>query len=550
MKIENYINKQWQYYLAITVSMALLYFLSGKLIFTISDNLINHMIVSIVVFIHEGFSLAGAVIFGRKIWLGVFLGQLFLALNQQIPLNTAIIISSINALEVILLVTLIEYFKLDKKFLKIKDTIGLILIVILVAQPFSAILGNLTLLYTSIIAEQDLLKSLFSWWFGNTMAQLLVAPMLIYLYADYKKISLINALSTFLFFSLLSYLLFFINSIDSLSLLLSITTPLVILLSIYKDVTYATIAITTISLFATYATNQGVGAFVTGSELDNAININFYIVTHIFLVLIVGILFLEKKENEETILRQNKDLEGMMLKQSRLAQMGEVLNMVAHQWRQPLTNLLLVNEVLVYQYNKGEISQKKIDEFQEDSTFQIKQMSRTIDDFRDFFHPRKDKVRFLLNDTIENLFSIIEPIFKVSKINICLKKEEEFYLYGYPNEFSQALLNILYNAKDAFANKDYINYKNISIELKRGNDNSIILTIKDNAGGISTEIIEQIFNPYFSTKKNKQGTGLGLYISKIIIEKNMKGKLLVKNIEKGTEFIIELNISSNPPSLR
>jgi len=537
MKTDNISYKEWRQYLTITVSMALLYFLSGKLIFTISDNLINHMIVSIVVFLPEGFSLAGVIIFGKKVWVGIFLGQLLLALGQDIPLETAIIISTINALEAIIVIQLINYFKLDKRFLKLKDTVGLILIVLFVAQPFSSILGNFTLLSASIISEQDFLKSLFSWWFGNTMAQLLVAPMLIYLYANYKKIKMDRVFLTIIFFSLLSYLLFFIDSINSLSLLLSITSPLVVLLSIYKNITYATVAITTISLFATYATNQGVGAFVTGSELDNVININFYIVTHIFLVLIVGILFLEKKENEETILQQNRDLEDMMLTQSRLAQMGQILNMIAHQWRQPLNNLLLINDILIYKYNKGQIKQREIEEFQEDSTIQIKQMSGTIDDFRDFFHPRKDKVNFLLNDIIEHLLLIMKPIFQLSEIKINLKEENNLYVYGYPNEMAQALLNILYNAKDAFIDNGIEN-RIMNIELKKEN-NTIILAIRDNAGGIPQKIIEEIFNPYFSTKTDKKGSGLGLHMSKIIIEKNMKGKLLVYNIKQGAEFIIE-----------
>jgi signal transduction histidine kinase len=519
--------------------MTLVYYLSGKLIFIISDNLINHMIVSIVIFLPEGFSLAGAIIFGRKVWLGVFMGQLFLALNQELPFQTAVLISTVNALEVIIVVYSLEYLNLDRRFLKLKDTIGLILIVLLVAQPFSALFGNITLLYSSIITEQDFIKSLFSWWFGNTMAQLLVAPMLIYLYADYKRIDFKTLLFTFLLFSFLSYLLFFTNYINSLSLLLSITTPIVLLISIYRDIIYATIAITTISLFATYATNQGFGVFVTGSELDNVININFYIVTHIFLVLIVGILFLEKKENEEIILRQNRELESMMLKQSRLAQMGEILNMVAHQWRQPLTNLLLINEILVYRYREGEINDEEIDEFQKESTFQIKQMSKTIDDFKDFFHPRKEKVKFSLNDVVENLLYIIKPIFRESNIHININKEENLYLYGYPNEMSQALLNLLYNSKDAFIERDIKErYINIVLEKKQ---NQILLIVQDNAGGIPKDIIENIFKPYFSTKNN-QGTGLGLSISKIIIEKHMEGSLFVENIKEGTAFIMRFKL--------
>jgi len=253
----------------------------------------------------------------------------------------------------------------------------------------------------------------------------------------------------------------------------------------------------------------------------------------------VGILFLEKKENEEIILRQNRELESMMLKQSRLAQMGEILNMVAHQWRQPLTNLLLINEILVYRYREGEINDEEIDEFQKESTFQIKQMSKTIDDFKDFFHPRKEKVKFSLNDVVENLLYIIKPIFRESNIHININKEENLYLYGYPNEMSQALLNLLYNSKDAFIERDIKErYINIVLEKKQ---NQILLIVQDNAGGIPKDIIENIFKPYFSTKNN-QGTGLGLSISKIIIEKHMEGSLFVENIKEGTAFIMRFKL--------
>jgi len=165
-------------------------------------------------------------------------------------------------------------------------------------------------------------------------------------------------------------------------------------------------------------------------------------------------------------------------------------------------------------------------------------MSGTIDDFRDFFHPRKVKVEFLLNDVIEHLLLIMHPIFKVSEIKLIFKEEKEIYLHGYSNELAQAILNILYNAKDALIEHTTVEERIIEIELTK-NNNRILLTITDNAGGISEDVIHYIFDPYFSTKENSNGTGLGLYMSKMIIEKHMGGKLSIQNNSKGATFTIE-----------
>ncbi len=245
---------------------------------------------------------------------------------------------------------------------------------------------------------------------------------------------------------------------------------------------------------------------------------------------------LERRIKEEV--EANREKEDLMLRQSKLAQMGEMINMIAHQWRQPLNNLSLLTQTIVLKYNLGKLDNEAIEEFSDKTSRQIKMMSDTIDDFRNFFKPDKERVEFCINDVIEHIVTIIEPIFTQKGIAIHFDTSEKFYTFGYPNEFGQVVLNILNNAKDAFEEKN-VEKKTIDIQLDRSND-VVTVNISDNAGGIPQEIIKKIFDPYFSTKEKKGGTGIGLYMSKIIIEEHLKGKLRVANTDKGAIFSITL----------
>ena len=247
---------------------------------------------------------------------------------------------------------------------------------------------------------------------------------------------------------------------------------------------------------------------------------------------------LEKRVEIE--LEKNREKELIMLNQSRLAQMGQVLNMVAHQWRQPLNNLLLIAEVLIFQYeqNNKVLSSKEIYDFQEEFIAQVKQMSRTIDDFRDFFHPRKEKKVFDLHDVITNLLVVVKPVLVAEKITLRYDFTEKVFVDGYANEVAQAILNILYNAKDALLEHREEN-RHIEIGLTVEQE-KVLLNILDNAGGIPNKILPHIFDHYFSTKGEKSGTGIGLYMSKMIIEEHMQGSLKVFNQAEGAMFQIEL----------
>jgi len=249
---------------------------------------------------------------------------------------------------------------------------------------------------------------------------------------------------------------------------------------------------------------------------------------------------LEKRVIEET--KKNEAQQLFMLQQSRLAQMGEMISMIAHQWRQPLNNLAVINQSLILKYKQNKLTSKVVDDFHKNTNIQIKNMSKTIDDFKDFFKPEKEKVNFNLNNTIEEMISILQPISEKYNLDITFIAHKQYNILGYPNEFGQAIINILNNAKDALLENN-IEDKKIKIELTSTKD-TIKLNILDNAKGISIDIIDKIFDPYFSTKSDKNGTGLGLYMTKLIIEDHMGGELKAFNNSRGAVFSIVLRINN------
>jgi signal transduction histidine kinase len=228
----------------------------------------------------------------------------------------------------------------------------------------------------------------------------------------------------------------------------------------------------------------------------------------------------------------------MLILQDRLAVMGEMINNIAHQWRQPLNTLGLIIQQLPLFYKSGEISEEMLKDYVGNSMELIQHMSQTIEDFRNFFRSDKDKVPFSVNQVIARTLALIEKSFKDQKIGIALHPEGDPMANGYPNEYAQVLLNILMNARDELVGHN-VDDALISIHAFAEGGRSVV-TITDNAGGIADEIIDRLFDPYFTTKGPDKGAGIGLFMSQTIIEKNMGGRLTVRNTGSGAEFRIEV----------
>jgi PAS domain S-box-containing protein len=228
----------------------------------------------------------------------------------------------------------------------------------------------------------------------------------------------------------------------------------------------------------------------------------------------------------------------MLILQDRLAVMGEMINNIAHQWRQPLNILTLHLQYLPLAYDTAEFSREFLEDCVGKSMQLIMHMSQTIEDFMGFFKPDREKETFRVDRVIVQTLSLIKEYFKAQKIGIAFHAEGEPTIQGYPNELGQVLLNILSNARDALVAHN-VEDGRISLHAFVEGGKTVV-TISNNAGGIAEEIIGRLFDPYFTTKGPGKGTGIGLFMSKAIIEKNMGGSLTVRNIEVGVEFRIEI----------
>jgi len=238
--------------------------------------------------------------------------------------------------------------------------------------------------------------------------------------------------------------------------------------------------------------------------------------------------------------KTNSEQEQMLIQQSRSAAMGEMIGNIAHQWRQPLNALNLLMQNIYFAFESGELELEELERLTTKGERLMKNMSKTIDDFRDFFKPNKEKRVFDISEGIRQSVDLISVNYKSHNIKLEQKLDSKARVLGYENEFAQVVLNILANAKDIIKEK-HIKDAEVSIE-SYCKDKKVIIEIQDNAGGVPEEILPKVFDPYFTTKHKDEGTGIGLYMSKTIIEKNMSGILSVSNKDAGACFTITLNL--------
>jgi PAS domain S-box-containing protein len=245
---------------------------------------------------------------------------------------------------------------------------------------------------------------------------------------------------------------------------------------------------------------------------------------------------LEVRVQEEVTKNREKDI--ILIQQNRQAALGEMFDHIAHQWKQPLNTIAVIIQALgstsAYEQVTGEYIVETVDSIMD----MVGHMAQTVDVFRNFYRPDKEKSVFLIKDSIDKALTFVTPVLRRYGIEVDLDADPELLAFGYPKEYAQVLLNILANAKDAFMDRVVENPR-INVKAFADGDNTVV-TITDNAGGVPDLSIESIFDLNFTTKESSGGTGIGLYMSKNIIEKNMGGKLTVSNIDNGAQFRIEL----------
>ncbi len=227
-----------------------------------------------------------------------------------------------------------------------------------------------------------------------------------------------------------------------------------------------------------------------------------------------------------------------IIQQSKLAEMGDMIAAIAHQWNEPLVELSALVQDIQMNFQLGELKDDEVEDFVNDSMVQIKYMSQTLSDFRNFLKPSTKKTLFSLSKALKEINEIIGKQIFYSNINMSFNyfnDTESMLIYGYENEFKQVLLNLINNAKNKIIDKNKKGNIDINIDIE---DGFSIIQICDDGGKIDEKIINSIFEPYFTTKKD--GTGYGLYMAKVIIEDKMQGSIRVENNENNVIFTIEL----------
>jgi len=246
---------------------------------------------------------------------------------------------------------------------------------------------------------------------------------------------------------------------------------------------------------------------------------------------------LEKRVQQGVSENREKDI--MLIQQNRQAALGEMLDHIAHQWKQPLTSISLIVQELEETSSYGELNDKIVEEAVSKTIALVQHMGQTIDTFRGFYRPDKEKLVFNLKDSIDQALAFMAPAFRFHSIAIELDVDPGLTAFGYPKEYAQVLLNILANARDILMARGTERARVILRAFAE--ENKAVVTIEDNGGGIPEAIKDRIFDFYFTTNEADGGTGIGLYMSRNIIEKNMGGTLTAVNTDVGALFRIEVS---------
>ncbi|MDP2851861.1 MAG: ATP-binding protein, partial [Gallionella sp.] len=245
---------------------------------------------------------------------------------------------------------------------------------------------------------------------------------------------------------------------------------------------------------------------------------------------------LEQRVAEEAAKSREKD--HLLIQQSRLAAMGEMIGNIAHQWRQPINALGLLLANVKDSYDFGELTSEELARQVKTGNHLVQQMSTTIDDFRNFFRPDKEKAPFSLLASLAEVREILGS--SLASHNIALEEDvpRDITVTGYANEYAQMLLNLVNNAKEAILAKNLAGRIRVEIREEGG---MAVVRVSDNGGGIPEEVLPKIFDPYFTTKA--KGTGIGLYMAKAIVENNMGGRIEVRNSGAGAQFTVAVPLA-------
>ena len=497
----------WFRRLALAAVMALIYFGAGQLVFSTADAALSSRIVSIVIFLSEGFALAGVLIFGRWLALGIFAGQLALAMSAGLSFGAATGVAAVNSAEALIAVALFDRFALDRSLATVRDVAGLLLLIALVLQPFSAVFGNLVLLSHGVLSLAALPSSLFAWWFGNVLGQFLVAPLLLLLWANHRQVRLSRLLAVIGFFVLLNLVILFVYPVERLAVMLSITLPPVMLLAAYGNIVYSVVATTIIALAASFATHRGVGAFATGDVVSDFIDLNFYILVHVILVLLLGVLFSERRAAEKQLQEKNRSLEEMV----RLREQVELMS--RHDLKNAL-NVIVNAPDMVLQTEPGlsDFSREVLQGCKASGYRMLEMVNRSLDIYK------IETGGYVLVEEKVDLIAVLERVANELALTgeggvvISSRQREGVYVRGETLLCYSLFSNLIKNALEAS-----VSGEPVEVSVRSSDDGREQIVTIANRGCVPHHIRGRFFDKFVTTGK-RGGTGLGTYAARLCAE--------------------------------
>jgi len=443
--------------------------------------------------------------------------------------------------------------------LKRRQDIFLLITAAFSSMLISATCGSLALVFGGVLADENFANAWLSWWLGDSIGMLLAAPILLVMSKQCafelmgKRSEIAIWFMTLVVFSCIIFIAYTGENGDLLPFVFFLI-PLVIWASLRFDQLTASLGVVTLALISSLGTSLGHGAFMLPSHHVGLMTLWAFLTTTIVINLLTSALLSESRLAKEALKQLNDELqdkvtlevarnlekEKILIQQSKMAMMGEMIGAIAHQWRQPLNSLGMTVQDVEMAYKYGELNDEYLSNYKNETMRIIRSMSHTIDDFKNFFSPNKTKEEFFLEDAIDEALKILEAQLKQNGISVFFDNNEltKHKYVCFKNELKQVLLNILANSKDALLDTKQ-EKPFIKIDVVEA-DEAYIISIEDSAGGIAEEIIGKIFEPHFTTKSADKGTGIGLYLSKEIVEEHLQGKLEVENTQDGAKFTISL----------
>ena len=557
------------------------YFLSAKIVAPLS--LVESQSV-FAIWPPTGIALSALLLFGYRVWIGIFIGALALNLTLS-PFFTSIQIALTNTIGPVAAFWILSKYTNTKIFESTRSM--LIFVVSIFIASFITAFGGIFALFINGFIEKDfIINAWIGWFLGDFIGFLLLTTTVIAIFTEKRNLKKLISLE-FLF--VISILIF-----SSLVLFGSITLfdttnypivyfllPPLIWISLRFGIIESVISLLTVTIISIYGTILSFGPFVRENVNESLLLLQSFNGITSITILIILTIFKEKelvrkelnthKDNLEKIVKnrtielentnkklvevQNelkninhhleedisleqiknkeqenklKQTEQTLIMQSKLASMGEMIGNIAHQWRQPLS--IITTSISGLDAKKEfnmDVTAEDIKRTSNTILDQADYLSKTIDDFRNFIKGDREKKIFTLTNEINSFLHLLEGSIKAHNIKVVLNLEDNIEVNGYKNELMQCFINILNNAKDAYRIPNIEKFIFISTYTK---EDQVYIEFKDNAGGIPENIIDRVFEPYFTTKHQLNGTGLGLSMVYDFITNGMNGNVFVKNI--------------------